>query len=306
MSSGIGIDIVDVEMRHTKLIVTVVIGVVIIVIRDISTATFDINTNKNGERIMSYAERIEYLENLKKKYWKKAYESYEAFQNSGDTQHNDENLEYETISDAIEYLQQLTKRTKEMNKMKIGDRIVVTQDFLEVKKGMTGKIVEVVETDAPEPMCAVEIDSPFLAGHTCMGLVPSGRGYYLGVSSMKLLDDDKNWKIIIIPNGDMTIAKFIRNRKCIKETFVNRYFKDTYNIETAAKEAISKLFKPAGYTGRAIYYNTSKAEGLTRGKIYTFENGVYKNDNGEYQVICRENIGRYDEYFEKLFIKIVE
>lgn len=53
-------------MRHTKLIVTVVIGVVIIVIRDISTVTYDTNTNKNGEQIMIYAERIEYLENLKK------------------------------------------------------------------------------------------------------------------------------------------------------------------------------------------------------------------------------------------------
>lgn len=306
MSSGIGIDIVDVEMRHTKLIVTVVIGVVIIVIRDISTVTYDTNTNKNGEQIMNYTEQIEYLETLKKKYWKKAYESYETFQNSGDTQHNDENLEYEAISDAIEYLQKLVEITEETDKMKSGDRIVMTQDFAEAKKNMTGKIIKTDCTPMAEPIVVVEFDKPFKGGHGCSGLVPSRRGYIVPVSLIKILDDYKNWKIVIMPDGDKTIAKFIRNGNCIKEVFVNRYFKDTCNTETAVKEVLNKLFKPTGYTGRAIYYNTSKAEGLTRGKIYTFENGVYKNDNGEYRVICRENIGRYDEYFEKLFIKIVE
>ncbi len=190
--------------------------------------------------------------------------------------------------------------------MNIGDRMVMIHDFADVKKGSTGIIVKIDKTSWSTPTCIVEFDKPFTGGHTCSGLVPSGRGYYVPVSSIKILDDDKNWNIIIMPDGDKTIAKFIRNGNCIKEVFVNRYFKDTYNTETAVKEVLNKLFKPTGYTGRAIYYNTSKAEGLTRGKIYTFENGVYKNDNGEYRVICRENIGRYDEYFEKLFIKIVE
>lgn len=177
--------------------------------------------------------------------------------------------------------------------MNIGDRMVMIHDFADVKKGSTGIIVKIDKTSWSTPTCIVEFDKPFTGGHTCSGLVPSGRGYYVPVSSIKILDDDKNWNIIIMPDGDKTIAKFIRNGNCIKEVFVNRYFKDTYNTETAVKEVLNKLFKPTGYTGRAIYYNTSKAEGLTRGKIYTFENGVYKNDNGEYRVICRENIDKY-------------
>ena len=190
--------------------------------------------------------------------------------------------------------------------MKIGDRVRFTKKIFPLNKGMTGTIVTITKDQG----IGVEFDDLHI-GHDCNGHAMKKKGYYVSPVNLEIINDspawpEKDWKIVIMPDDDKTIAKFIRNGNCIKEAFVNRYFKDTYNTETAVKEVLNKLFKPTGYTGRAIYYNTSKAEGLTRGKIYTFENGVYKNDNGEYRVICRENIGRYDEYFEKLFVKIVE
>lgn len=120
-------------------------------------------------------------------------------------------------------------------------------------------------------------------------------------------ESTQKWKIVITSAGEKTTAKLYMLGRVVREATVTRYYKDRYDTEVAAKEAVNKLFRSQGFTGKAMFVGESAdTYGLTRGKIYTFENGVYKNDNGEYRVICRENIGRYDEYFEKLFIKIVE
>lgn len=89
--------------------------------------------------------------------------------------------------------------------------------------------------------------------------------------------------------------------KRVKEVSVNRYSKDEYNAEVGAKEAISKLFKSAGYTGKAVYCNDSGCRGFTKGKIYNFWNGNCIDDNDKFRQA--ENFaGRFDE----CFVKVVE
>lgn len=183
--------------------------------------------------------------------------------------------------------------------MNIGDRMVMILDFADVKKGSTGIIVKIDKTSWSTPTCIVEFDKPFIGEHTCSGLVPSGRGYYVPVSSIKILDDDKDWKIIITADGDTTTAKLIKEGKRIKEVSVNRYFKDEYNAEIGAQEAISKLFKYAGYTGKAVCCNDSGCRGFTKGKIYNFWNGSCIDDNDKFRQ-AESLADLFDEHFVKI------
>lgn len=191
--------------------------------------------------------------------------------------------------------------------MKIGDRVVMIRDYCYAKKGMTGKVVRPEFRGWTDRVCTVEFDQPFEGGHICMGFVPSGRGYHVPVSAIKLLDDDKKWKIIIMANGDATTAKLIKEGKRIKEVSVNRYFKDTYNAEIGAKEAISKLFKPAGYTGKAMFVGENTDDnGFTRGKIYQFTDGQCIDDDNDVRPYDYATTLDGDDWFSKVFIKVVE
>ena len=188
---------------------------------------------------------------------------------------------------------------KETDKMKIGDRAVMIRDYYYVKKGMTGKVVQAEFRGLTDTLCTVEFDQPFEGGHTYGGYAPSGRGYRVPASALKILDDDKNWKIIITANGDATTAKLIQDGKRIKEVSVNRYFKDEYNAEVGAKEAISKLFKFAGHTGKAVCYNDSGCSGFAKGKIYTFCNGSCIDDNDKFRP-AESLANLFDEHFVKI------
>lgn len=191
--------------------------------------------------------------------------------------------------------------------MKIGDRVIMIRDYGYAKKGMTGKVVRPEYRFFAETYCAVEFDHPFEGGCICRGLVPSGRGYFVQTSAIKLLDDDKKWKIIIMANGDATTAKLIKEGKRIKEVSVNRYFKDEYNAEIGAKEAISKLFKPAGYTGKAMFVGENTDDnGFTRGKIYQFTDGQCIDDDNDVRPYDDATTLDGDDWYSSVFIKVVE
>ena len=191
--------------------------------------------------------------------------------------------------------------------MKIGDRVVMIRDCLYAKKGMTGKVIQPQYRGQTDTLWTVEFDPPFTGGHTCGGYVPSGRGYCVPESALKALYDDKNWKIIITANGDATTAKLIQEGKCIKEVSVNRYFKDEYNAEVGAKEAISKLFKPAGYTGKAMFVGEDTNDcGFTRGKIYQFTDGQCIDDDNDVRPYDDATTLNGNDWFSKVFIKVVE
>lgn len=185
--------------------------------------------------------------------------------------------------------------------MKIGDRVVMIEDYFYARKGMTGKVVRSDFCGWTETVCSVEFDKPFYGGHDCAGFAKRGRGCNVPARVLKLLVDDRKWKIVVIPDNDKTVAKLIQNEKCIKEVSVNRYFKDTYNAEIGAKEAISKLFKHAGYTGRAVCYNDSGCKGFTKGKIYNFCNGSCIDDNNKFRLA-----ESFADLFDEHFIKVVE
>ena len=59
--------------------------------------------------------------------------------------------------------------------MNIGDKVYYAPFGYGIIKGMIDKT-----------MAAVEFDNTALNGHTCEGLVPSGNGWYVKVSALKL------------------------------------------------------------------------------------------------------------------------
>lgn len=68
----------------------------------------------------------------------------------------------------------------------------------------------------------------------------------------------------------------------MREATVTRYHKDEYSMEVAAKEAVNKLFKPQGFTGKAMFVgDTEDYNGFTYGKIYEFTNGYCIDNDGD-------------------------
>lgn len=191
--------------------------------------------------------------------------------------------------------------------MKIGDRVVMIEDYGFAKKGMTGKVIKPEYRFFAETYCDVEFDNPCEDGWISHGLVPSGRGYYVPASAIKILDDDKNWKIIITANGDATTAKLIQNGKQIKEVSVNRYYKDEYNAEIGAKEAVNKLFRSQGFTGRAMFVGkNTDDDGFTRGKIYKFVDGQCIDDENRARPYDSSTTLTDEDWYSKVFIEVVE
>lgn len=55
-------------------------------------------------------------------------------------------------------------------------------------------------------------------------------------------NDDNNWKIVIIPQGDKTSARLYENNVLVNSVTVENDYKDTYDKFVAADESIKKLF----------------------------------------------------------------
>lgn len=191
--------------------------------------------------------------------------------------------------------------------MKIGDRVRFTKKIFPLHKGMTGTIVTITENQG----IGVEFDDLYI-GNDCHGHAMKKKGYYVSPVNLEIINDsparpDKNWKIVIVPDGDKTIAKFIQSGKCVKEVSVNKYYKDEYNPEIAVREVINKLYQHTGYTGKAVYTSTAALhDGFTYGKVYDFFEGKCYDDNNAIRNVFIDKGNSPDCDFAFLFIKIVE
>lgn len=108
--------------------------------------------------------------------------------------------------------------------------------------------------------------------------------YLLGLSENRAVPEKlkEGWEIVISSDGDDTIAKLYEDGSLAQVDVVSRYYKDEYSMETAAKEAVNKLFKPRGFTGKAMFVgNTEDYGGFTYGKIYEFINGHCIDDDSD-------------------------
>lgn len=131
--------------------------------------------------------------------------------------------------------------------------------------------------------------------------------YLLGLSDDRAVPDKlkDSWEIVISPDGDDTIAKLYKDGNLAQVNVVSRYYKDEYNMEVAAKEAVKKLFEPHRFTGKAMFVGDPDKYwgGLTYGKIYCFFDGICVDDNGNKR--CATTL-EPDGWGYGDFIKVVE
>lgn len=133
--------------------------------------------------------------------------------------------------------------------------------------------------------------------------------YLLGLSDNRATPEKlkKGWEIVISPDGDDTIAKLYKDGSLAQVDVVSRYYKDEYNMEEAVKEVVKKLFEPRRFTGRAMFVgNNTDDNGFTRGKIYRFTDGQCIDDDNRARPCDYAATLDGDDWFSKVFIKVVE
>lgn len=133
--------------------------------------------------------------------------------------------------------------------------------------------------------------------------------YLLGLSDNRAIPEElkDGWGIKISSDGDQTTAKLYENSNAVREATVTRYHSDKYSIEVAAKEAVSKLFRSQGFTGRAMFVGANTDDdGFTRGKIYQFTNGKCVNDENCTRPHDSATTLNGDDWYSSVFVKVVE
>lgn len=194
----------------------------------------------------------------------------------------------------IETKQIFATRTKTLRKER-----GLSQTELAAALGISRTIVNLYESASRVP------DITALARYASFFSVTSD--YLLGLSENRAIPEElkDGWGIVISSDGDDTIAKLYEDGSLAQVDVVSRYYKDEYSMETAAKEAVKKLFEPHRFTGKAMFVGDPDKYwgGLTYGKIYCFIDGICVDDNGNKR--CATTL-EPDGWGYGDFIKVVE
>lgn len=198
----------------------------------------------------------------------------------------------------IEAIQTFATRAKTLRKER-----GLSQTELAAKLGISRDSVNLYESASRFP------DITALVRYASFFSVTSA--YLLGLSENRTIPEKlkDGWEIKITSDGDKTTAKLYENGNAVREDTVTRYYKDTYSTEVAAKEAVSKLFAPRGFTGKAMFVGDPEGynDGFTYGKIYEFINGYCIDNDGD----RRPSVGapttlESGDWGMDIFIKVVE
>ena len=104
---------------------------------------------------------------------------------------------------------------------------------------------------------------------------------------LELVQSHPDWKVVIIPDGDTTVAKFYENDKIVKEVTTKKSPDDEYDWKEAVKVLCDRLCADVEhepeklYNGRVFCVDNGSAKHLyTTGKIYEFKDGQLICDEG--------------------------
>lgn len=196
----------------------------------------------------------------------------------------------------IEAIQTFATRAKTLRKER-----GLSQTELAAKLGISRDSVNLYESASRFP------DITALVRYASFFSVTSA--YLLGLSENRTIPEKlkDGWEIKVTSDGDKTTAKLYENGNAVREATATRYHSDKYSVEVAAKEAIKKLFEPQGFTGRAVFVGgDTDGGGFTRGKIYQFTDGHLMDDNGSKRPYDKITTLEGDDWYSRMFIKVVE
>lgn len=148
-------------------------------------------------------------------------------------------------------------------KFKIGDRVRLTNDYCNAKKGMTGEIIEV---NVNSPAYGVKFDKYFLGGHSCGNKCKSGYGHYVRECNLERITNNNN-KIVITTDGETTLARLYNGDKVVKKATAECSPDDKYDFSTGAKIAFTRLI--------SFFSKGDKVIGNKKAKKYTITGEGY-------------------------------
>lgn len=206
-----------------------------------------------------------------------------------------------------------------MSKFKVGDIVKVVGRVGIMNMFPTGTVGKVLEADG-NPL--VQSLYPIWCNERSVQYV-SDCDLELVSSASKsskadMMPSKPKWKIVIVPDGDKTSAQFYDGGKCAMTASVRRYHKDSYDVFTAADEAVKKLFgkqdklepeNSKGYTGKAMYISDSEYDHFIKGRIYDFVDGIVADDDGVKRpspLNDEWSAEEKDRWLNQFFIKVVE
>lgn len=192
---------------------------------------------------------------------------------------------------------------------KVGDRVVLTEDYGYAKEGMQGVIKRIGEVYGGKNI-GVEFDNAFDGAHSCNGCADPRRGQYIASEALKKIEPSRAFTLVITSKGDHTDAKLIHGKHTDKWVWVDRYKDDEYSEVAAIHAVIDKMFsagapvptkgKPKRFTGKAVFNGADRY--FTQGNVYTFENGTTTDDDTDERGLMT-NKG-WEHWFEENFVVI--
>lgn len=180
-------------------------------------------------------------------------------------------------------------------KFKIGDRVKIADTRgTNTKVGDVGTIVGYDNKGLFDYALDLDRYNPFL--HSCGGITPANHGQWVSDVNLSLLNEEntnREFKLIIISNGDKTTGKLIHGKSVTKTCEVNRYYKDEYSEQDAIKAVVDKMFpcdssNNEKYLTAKVVCTESHGFSFRKGNIYEIVDGYLNGDIGMYSGIKNE------------------
>lgn len=201
-----------------------------------------------------------------------------------------------------------------MSKFKVGDRVRnIGYLYTGLDIGDTGTIVGDMTKSKDYWDYAVQLDKEKRVFHDCAGKAKRFHGLYFIEKDLALIEDEREFKLIITSKGDETTAKLIHGKEVAREVEVKRYHKDEYSEGAAIAAVVDKMFpsvlpskQPKKYfTGKVVCIEDNPNHCWTlvpnfrKGCIYEIDDGILMGERagGILSIVNVEDLNtRSDRY----------
>ena len=207
-----------------------------------------------------------------------------------------------------------------MSKFKVGDRVRnIGYAYIGLGIGDTGTIVGTIKDSVAHWNYAVQLDKGHRNFHNCGGRAKDNHGLYFYEKDLALIEDEREFKLIITSKGDETTAKLIHGKEVAREVKVKRYYKDKYSEGMAIRAVVDKLFpsvmpkeQPKKYfTGKVVCIEDNPNHCWTlvpnyrKGCIYEIKNGLLMGERsgGILDIVDVEDLNKRSDRYKFIELK---
>lgn len=163
-----------------------------------------------------------------------------------------------------------------MSKFKVGDIVRgISNKYAITNYNMTeGRVMSICSNGIIKVRVLKHDDNDLCFGD----IFPVSEEYF------ELVEPYQDWKVLIVPRGNKTIAKLYKNNVIVKTVECNKHPDDEYSMDEAIKVVTERLRepeKPQYYNGKVVCIDNCGNHGnYTVGKIYQFKDGHFRTDYG--------------------------